>query len=157
MIILSCEGEMMFHIEKMTEQMQEPVLEMVQEFYHSDAVSHAVPLPVLEQTFLDAVSEDPVLAGYVLMEDEKIVGFAYVTVFYACEVGGKCLMFEELFLKEEARGKGYGTAFFKWVMESHPEVKRFRLEVTEENKRAAALYESMGFSFLDYRQMVKEV
>ena len=94
--------------------------------------------------------------GVVLTEEGKIIGFAYVTVFYACEVGGRCLMFEELFLKEEARGKGYGTAFFKWVMEGHPEVKRFRLEVTEENKRAIALYESLGFSFLDYGQMAKD-
>lgn len=147
----------MLQFEKMTEAMRRPVLEMVQEFYHSDAVCHAVPLPVLERTFQDAVSEEPALTGYVLVEDGKMAGFAYVTVFYACEVGGKCLMLEELFLKEEARGRGYGSAFFKWIMESHPEVKRFRLEVTEENKRAIALYESMGFSFLDYRQMVKEV
>lgn len=146
----------MFEIKRMTEDMRDSVMEMVVQFYHSDAVSHAVPVPVLEQTFLDAVSDDPVLTGYVLTEDECIVGFAYVTVFYACEVGGRCLMFEELFLKEEARGKGYGTAFFKWIMESHPKVKRFRLEVTEENKRAIALYKSLGFSFLDYGQMVRD-
>ena len=146
----------MLEIKKMTGDMRETVLDMVIQFYHSNAVSHEVPTPVLEQTFLDAVSEDPVLMGYVLTEEGKIIGFAYVTVFYACEVGGRCLMFEELFLKEEARGKGYGTAFFKWVMESHPEVKRFRLEVTEENKRAFALYESLGFSFLDYGQMAKD-
>ncbi|MBQ8184786.1 MAG: GNAT family N-acetyltransferase [Lachnospiraceae bacterium] len=147
----------MIRIEKMTEEMRTPVLEMVEEFYHSDAVCHPVPMEVLAQTFEDAVSPDPVLTGYVLKEADAIVGFAYVTLFYACEVGGRCLMLEELFIKEEARGKGYGTAFFKWVMESHPQVKRFRLEVTEENKKAIALYKSLGFEFLDYRQMVRDL
>lgn len=144
----------MLEIVQMTEDMRTPVLQMVEEFYHSSAVSHGVPMSVLEQTFQDAVSPDPVLTGYVLEEDGAIVGFGYVTMFYACEVGGRCLMFEELFLKEEARGRGYGTAFFQWIMDSHPEVKRFRLEVTKENQRAIALYESMGFTFLDYGQMV---
>ena len=144
----------MLQIEQMTEAMRTPVLQMVEGFYHSDAVSHPVPMKVLEQTFSDAVSPDPMLTGYVLKENDQIAGFAYVTIFYACEVGGRCLMFEELFLKREYRGKGYGTAFFRWVMERHPEVKRFRLEVTEENKKAIALYKDLGFTFLDYKQMV---
>jgi RimJ/RimL family protein N-acetyltransferase len=146
-------GFFMLEIVQMTEDMGDLVLEMVEEFYHSSAVSHEVPMPVLEQTFRDAISPDPILTGYVLEEDGIIVGFAYVTMFYACEVGGRCLMFEELFLKEAARGKGYGTAFFRWIMDTHPQVKRFRLEVTEENQRAIALYESLGFTFLDYGQM----
>ena len=81
------------------------------------------------------------------------MGFAYVTVYYACEVGGHCLMFEELYLKEEARGKGYGSRFFEAVMKERPEIRRFRLEVTRSNEKAVRLYRRLGFEFLDYDQM----
>ncbi len=144
----------MFAIEKMTEEMRPEVMPMVDAFYHSDAVSHEVEREKLEQTFADAVSADPILEGYVLKEDEHIVGFGYVTVYYACEVGGRCLMFEELYLKEEARGKGYGSRYFEAVMKARPEVKRFRLEVTKSNEGAVRLYQKLGFEFLDYDQMV---
>ena len=103
----------MFTVEKMTEDMRDEVLPMVDAFYQSDAVSHEVERERREQTFADAVSDDPVLEGYVLKEDGKIIGFGYVTIYYACEVGGRCLMFEELYLKEEARGKGYGSRFLR--------------------------------------------
>ena len=63
-------------------------------------------------------------------------------------------MFEELFLKEEFRGKGYGTRFFDEIMKAKPQVCRFRLEVTRSNEKAVHLYERLGFEFLAYDQMV---
>ncbi len=144
----------MFAVEKMTEEMRSEVLPMVDAFYQSDAVSHPVEQEKREKTFEDAVSGDPVLEGYVLKEDGRIIGFAYVTVYYACEVGGRCLMFEELYLKEEARGKGYGSRFFEAVMKERPDIRRFRLEVTRSNEKAVRLYRRLGFEFLDYDQMV---
>ena len=144
----------MFQLKKMTMEMHDQVLEMVEQFYHSEAVCHSVPRERLEQTFADAVSPDPVLEGFVLTEGDDIMGFAYITEYYACEMGGRCLMFEELFLKEEARGKGYGTRFFEEIMKAKPQVRRFRLEVTRSNEKAVRLYERLGFSFLEYEQMV---
>lgn len=146
----------MFQLKKMTVEMHDEVLDMVEQFYHSEAVSHPIPRERLEQTFADAVGPDPVLEGFVLTEEEHIVGFAYITEYYACEVGGRCLMFEELFLKEEARGKGYGTRFFAEIMKKKPAVRRFRLEVARSNEKAVRLYERLGFSFLEYDQMVLE-
>lgn len=146
----------MFNIEKMTAEMKPEVMAMVKGFYQSDAVDHTVDPDALERTFADAVSAEPSIQGYVLREDENIIGFAYVTVFYACEVGGRCLMFEEIFIKEQARGKGYGTEFIQWIMDSNPDIKRFRLEVTSSNEQAVRLYKSMGFEFLSYEQMIKD-
>lgn len=143
----------MFRLEKMTAAMHDEVLAMVNAFYHSDAVSHPVPVSRMEQTFADAVSADPVLEGILLKEDEETVGFAYVTEYYACEVAGRCLMLEELFVKEEYRGKGYGTRFFETLKEEKPQVRRFRLEVSEDNEAAVRLYKRLGFAFLTYGQM----
>ena len=39
-------------------------------------------------------------------------------------------------------------------MKAKPGVRRFRLEVTRSNEKAVRLYERLGFTFLDYDQMI---
>ena len=132
------------------------VLPMVYCFYRSDAVDHPVPEENLQRTFQAAVTPGSLIDGYVLEEEGKTVGFAYLTAYYACEVGGVNLMIEEIYLEPEARGKGYCTQFFHWMEEAYPDVKRFRLEVTETNGDAIRLYQKLGFDFLRYGQMAKD-
>ncbi|MDO4454306.1 MAG: GNAT family N-acetyltransferase [Eubacteriales bacterium] len=136
---------------------KENVMEMVQEFYHSDAVDHEVKQEVLEATLEAAVSEDPILRGVVLEEYGRIIGYAYLTSYFVTEAGGINLMIEDLFIKKEARGHGYGSQFFQWLFKEYPNVKRYRMEVTEENKGAISLYKKMGFEFLGYLQMIKDI
>ena len=49
------------------------------------------------------------ISGLVMLEDEKVVGYGYVTGYYASEVGGMCMFMEEMYFTPECRGKGYGT------------------------------------------------
>lgn len=142
------------NIRPMTQQDKARSLEMVRAFYNSNAVEHPVPAEVQERTFDAACGGDPLLKGFVLEQDGQVVGFAYITFFYACEVGGRVVMLEELFICEEARGKGLGQAFIDWMLAQYPDAKRFRLEVTEENTGAIRLYERNGFRMLGYQQMV---
>ncbi|MEG1858156.1 MAG: GNAT family N-acetyltransferase [Pseudoflavonifractor sp.] len=145
----------MFEIRDMKPEDHDRVLPMVTEFYHSSAVDHDVDSEILERTFRDAVDEnDPILRGVVLWEDDRAVGYGYVTTYYAAEVGGRCLMMEELYFTPECRGKGYGTQFFRFMMDQYPEHKRFRLEVTEANRNATRLYERWGFQMIGYNQMI---
>ena len=65
-------------------------------------------------------------------------------------------MLEEIYLDDSCRGKGYGTEFFQWMFREYPGAARFRLEVTGDNDRAARLYEKLGFTFMSYRQMIKD-
>lgn len=131
------------------------VMPMVVAFYSSPAVEHDVPTAILERSFTAAADRsDPILRGLLLLEEETPVGYCYVTEYYAAEVGGRCLMIEELYFKEECRGKGYGSQVFAWLMAQYPLHARLRLEVTEANQGAVRLYERLGFQFLQYGQMV---
>lgn len=145
----------MFEIRDMTAADYDAVMPMVHDFYHSNAVEHEVDTETLERTFRAAVnSDEPLLRGLLLLEDGAPVGFGYVTRYYAAEIGGHCLMFEELFFRESCRGKGYGTQVFQYVLDQYPDCLRIRLEVTQANQAATRLYERWGFRFLSYNQMV---
>ena len=61
---------------------------------------------------------------------------------------------EELFIREEFRGKGYGRRAMDWLMAEYPNCRRFRLEVTQNNQTAIKLYQACGFEYLAYDQMV---
>ena len=145
----------MFYIREMKSEDKSVIMPMVITFYHSPAVEHDVDTAVLERTF-DAATDAaiPSISGIVMMEDEKVVGYGYVTGYYATEVGGLCMFMEEMYFTPECRGKGYGTKAYQWIVEHYPEYKRFRIEVTESNKDAKRLYERWGFRFLEYNQMV---
>ncbi len=144
------------NIRVMTAQDKNVCLPMVKEFYCSDAVDHPVPLEILERTFLDAVGENPHLCGLVFEDGEQVVGFAYLTFFYACEVGGEVVMIEEVFIKEQCRGRGFGQEFLDYLHTAYPKAARFRLEVTKENTGAVRLYERNGFKQISYMQMIKD-
>ena len=145
----------MLTIRPMASEDRDAVMAMVTDFYHSPAVEHEVDFSTLEQAFRDAAdSAQPLIEGLLLLEDGEPVGYGYLTWNYASEVGGKVLIFDELYLKDSCRGKGYGSQVFRRVMAEHPECRRFRLEVTGANEGAARLYERLGFRFLQYNQMV---
>ena len=134
---------------------REVVLPMVADFYRTDAVDHEVPVEIMERSFnACADPEEPLLRGVLACQDGEIVGYVYLTFCYSAEVGGRCVFIEEIFLKEEFRGRGLGREIMAWMEGEYPEVRRFRLEVTQVNKSAIRLYEGSGYKYLRYDQMV---
>ena len=55
---------------------------------------------------------------------------------------------------DEQRGKGIGSRMIAAVHEKYNTAARYRLEVTPENVRAAALYHVLGFEELPYDQLI---
>ena len=117
-------------------------LEMSDEFYHTHAVDHVIPRENMTATFDTILKGSPYADGVILT--------------YSGEVGGLSVLLEELYIREEYRSAGLGKSFFAWTEEQYPEAKRFRLEVTESNTRAEALYRRLGFERLSYIQMIKD-
>ena len=134
---------------------REIVIPMVEQFYTTDAVDHPVPQQIIARTFDDVANPDqPLIRGVLLYDREVLVGYFYLTPCYSCEVGGECILIEELFLLEEYRGKGYGQQAVEWLLAEYPDCRRLRLEVTRVNQSAIRLYEKCGFTYLKYDQMV---
>jgi len=134
---------------------REAVLPMVHGFYHSDAVLHPVDQTVVERTFRAVADpEEPLLWGFLILEDGQTAGFLYLTHCYAAEVGGRCIFLEELFLKPEFQGRGLGREVMTWLHAQYPDARRFRLEVNNTNHSAVRLYQKVGYDYLRYDQMV---
>lgn len=145
----------MLTFREITPQDRELVLPMVHDFYRSDAVDHPVDAAILEQSFQDAADPaEPLLRGVLVLWEEKPAGYLYITQCYSAEVGGRCIFLEELYLKPEFRSLGLGSQIMTWLEGAYPAARRFRLELTQVNLRAAHLYQKAGYQLLRYNQMV---
>lgn len=135
----------------------EEVVAMMRVFYDSPAVIHAAPDEILRQDVRDCTGDCPYIEGYIFEEDTTVLGYSMVAKSYSTEYGGMCVWIEDLYMKEDARGKGIGTAFFTFLHEKYKDhAVRFRLEVEEENERAVAVYRKAGYQPLPYMQMTRE-
>lgn len=136
---------------------REIYLAMCRRFYDSDAVLEPVPGSRFEKTFDLLMKGTPFADAFVFTEGETVVGYALLAHTWSQEAGGEVVWIEEIYLEPEARGKGYGSEFFRFLeTEFAPRAKRFRLEVEKENEGAVSLYEKLGFEFFPYDQMRKD-
>ena len=132
-------------------------IQMAHDFYHSDAVLHPIPDAYIETTFDALMSDTPYASAMMLEYDGETVGYALFAKTFSQEAGGLVLWVEELYIRENDRSKGIGRRFLTALTENPPDgIKRIRLEVERENERAVKLYESLGFTFLGYDQMLIE-
>ncbi len=136
---------------------REVYLKMAHDFYHSPAVLHPVPDSYLERTFEECMNGGTYAKGFILEYEGETAGYGLISKTFSQEAGGYVYWLEELYILEAYRSKGLGSEFFAYV-ESHKEegVTRFRLEVEEDNTRAAELYKRLGYQKLNYVQMIKE-
>lgn len=131
--------------------------EMCRQFFSTPAVCHPISDEAMKTTFQAALSSSPYMRGLMIEEKAEIIGYLLLSFTYSNEVGGMVVWIEEIFLKENHRHKGYGKEVLKWVISQYShKAKRFRLEVTGENRLAKKLYQSLGFEILPYEQMTLE-
>lgn len=133
---------------------REDFIRMVNEFYHSPAVLHPIPMAHIENTFEALMNQSPYARAYLFECDGQTAGYALLALTYSNEAGGLTVWIEELLVLEPFRSRGLGRELFAYLKEAYPQAKRFRLEVTPENDKAIRLYKRMGYEPFDYLQMV---
>lgn len=98
---------------------------------------------------LERLLSDERLGGAWLVDlAGRVVGYTVVTACYSLEFGGSFGLLDELFLVEEARGRGVGQIVLR---ELEKVCRRLgygavRLEVVHANGRARRFYESAGYT-----------
>lgn len=140
------------NIRKVTAADRTLFLELMNEFYHSEAVLHPVPVEFMERSFAELARSEEYLLAYFLEEEEVVKGYALLSRSFSPEAGGIVIWLEELYLRPAFRGCGLGSAFLEFMKQNVP-AARYRLEVEPDNHRAKALYGRHGFSLFPYQQM----
>lgn len=142
-------------IRKITEKDKNVYIKMADDFYHSDAVLHPIPIENIENAFSEMIKPSSYINGYIFEIDEQIAGYGIVLPTYSQEAGGLTLWIDEIYVMPQFRDKGLGSAFIDFISNTDG-IKRIRLEAEPENENAMNLYYSKGFDILEYTQLFKE-
>ncbi len=130
------------------------VLDMMRTFYSSPAVWSNGSDEIFSRDIDECLANSPYLEGYVFEDRGQIQGYAMIAKSFSTEFGKPCIWIEDLFIREEARGSGLGSAFLDSIQEKYDGCV-FRLEAEEENEGAVRLYRKKGFSVMPYMEMKK--
>lgn len=132
----------------------EAVISMMRGFYASDAVLTNGSEEIFSADVSECVSDSPYLEGYVFEDKNGIQGYAMCAKSFSTEFGKRCIWIEDLFIKEEYRGKGIGGQFLAFISDKYSDCV-IRLEAEAENERAIHVYNKAGFKILPYAELIK--
>lgn len=131
-------------------------IKLASKLYCSDAVDHSIDSSNFKKTF-DYLHENNTYGQiYIIKFNEEIVGYTLISKTFSQEVAGMVLLIEEIFIIDKYRDLGIGKGVFEYLENEYNGYKRIRLELTNSNIKAKKLYENLGFSCLEYIQMIKD-
>lgn len=123
------------------------LLAMVRDFYAEDQIFYD---PQRVEPGLAALLANPACGAVLLLagDDGRPAGYITLGWCFSVEQGGRFVLLDELYLRPEVRGRGWGRQALglarQWAGENGAAV--VRLEVNHHNHRAKALYLSAGFA-----------
>ena len=107
-------------IRDMLEQDRQELISMMEVFYASPAVLSNGSKEIFNQDIDACLSDSPLLEGYIFEIKNKIAGYAMVAKSFSTEYGKVCIWIEDLYLKENYRGRGIGSNFFQYIDNKYP-------------------------------------
>ncbi len=130
------------------------VVKMMEDFYAID--NYQYDAEITKKLFIDFLENKNFGKCWIIYNHAEIVGYAIITYIFSFEYKGKMAFFEELFIKEKARGKGIGKLTIDFIKEvaENSNLKMMYLEVEKHNKIAQKLYLDNGFK-MHNRQIMK--
>ena len=108
-------------------------------------------------TYAEALESGELISLLLFEEDGVPVGFANLMTIYSVWSHGKALILDDLYIRPQARGKGYGRQALAFIEQFAKEHGRRRLQFQSEvtNPYAMEFYISQGYSPADMKFYVK--
>ena len=132
----------------------EIITQMMQDFYAID--NYPMDFEVAKTLFQEFISNEHLGKSWLIYSENEIVGYIILTFIFSFEYGGKIAFVDELFIKETARGKGFGKEAIQFIQSevSKLSLKLLYLEVEPHNENAQKLYLAHDFE-LHNRKLMK--
>ena len=145
---------MMIKYIKYNDKYRADLIDMINRLYLEDPEGEPMSRDKINATIAQVQEYPERLRIYmVLNEDEAAVGYAIIQLIWSNEWGGLTANIDEMYVTEDARGQGITTDFIKHVPELIPGVNRLTLEVTPSNEDAMRLYQRLGFTVAENREL----
>jgi GNAT superfamily N-acetyltransferase len=125
----------------------EVLVSMMEAFYAID--HYPIDTEKSRKLFAQFIDEPQLGKAWLILNDEKPIGYVILTFVFNFEYGGKIAFVDELYLSESARGQGIGKACIEFVKQQAEQLslKLLYLEVEDHNSNSQKLYLSTGFQF----------
>jgi GNAT superfamily N-acetyltransferase len=125
---------------------KDELLAMMRALYAEDEAASPVDESRFSANVVSLVAQ-PLRGRIVLFQEHlSLCGYALLIPYWSNEFAGTLLFVDEMFVIPEARNRGIGRNFFKFLRETRPfDAVALALEVNPTNAGARRLYESLGF------------
>lgn len=130
------------------------ITQMMQDFYAID--NYPMAVEESKKLFQEFITNENLGKSWLIFSENEIVGYIILTFIFSFEYGGKIAFIDELFIKETARGKGFGKEAIQFIQVEVPKLslKLLYLEVETHNENAQKLYLALDFE-LHNRKLMK--
>lgn len=127
------------------EQHVDAIIEMMHQYYTEDGYPFAET--DARQAVIRLIRDDSLGRLWTILDQNRVVGYLAVTFGFSLEYRGRDAFIDELFIAEQARGKGLGREALKSAETYCRErgVKALHLEVERHRETAYELYRRTGF------------
>ncbi len=135
----------------------ETLLGMMRELYQQDGL--AFDESAARRALQGIIHKPDWGCVFLICDGEEIAGYAALTFSYSLEFHGRDAFLDELYLREEYRGKGIGayTLEFLSAVCAESGVRALHLEVERHNTNAQRVYRKAGFEDHDRYLMTKRI
>ncbi len=134
----------------------ENIIQLMEEFYLID--NYPFDSEISSEIFNQFLADENLGKAWLIFHKNEIVGYVILTYVFSFEYQGKIAFLDELYIKENARGKGIGKETIAFIQQEAPKLslKIIYLEVESHNDAAQKLYIAKDFA-IHKRKIMKYI